>query len=81
MTDKLNKLNKKAKEIILSIPKDTRIRVISKYDADGISAAAIICKALYRAGYDFHSTLMRNLIDKGLTRVSKEENQLIIFVS
>ncbi|UCB58826.1 MAG: DHH family phosphoesterase [Thermoplasmatales archaeon] len=80
MTDKLNKTYKKAIEIILSIPKDTRIRVISHYDADGISAAAIICKALYHAGYDFHSTLMRNPFDKGLTRVSKEENQLIIFL-
>lgn len=69
----------KAGEIIKSYPKDTRIRVISHYDADGISAAAIICKALYRAGYDFHVTLMRNPFDKGLERVSKEENKLIIF--
>lgn len=80
MTDKLNTLCKKASEIILSIPKDTRIRVISHYDADGISAAAIMCKALYRAGFDFHASLMRNPFDKGLARISKEENQLIIFL-
>ena len=79
MTDKLKTLCKKASEIILSFPKSTRIRVISHYDADGITAAAIICKALYRTGYDFHATLMRNPFDKGLARVSKEENELIIF--
>ena len=77
--DNLEKLSKKAAEIILSLPKSTRIRVISHYDADGITSAAIICKALHRAGYDFHATLMRNPFDKGLEKVSKEENELIIF--
>jgi RecJ-like exonuclease len=79
MNNNLTKLCKKAAEIIHSYPKETRIRVISHYDADGISAASIICKALYRAGYDFHATLMRNPFDKGLERVSKEDNKLVIY--
>ena len=79
MTDELSKLCKKATEIILSFPEMTKIRVVSHYDADGITSAAIICKALYRAGYNFHATLMRNPFDKGLARVSKEDNKLIIF--
>ena len=79
MTDNLTSLCKKAAEIIHSFPKDTRIRVISHYDADGISAAGIICKALYRERFNFHATLMRNPFDKGLERVSKEDNKLIIF--
>ena len=79
MADDLTKLSKKAAEIVLSFPKSTRIRVVSHYDADGITAAAIICKALHRAGYNFHATLMRNPFDKGLARVSKEDNELIIF--
>ena len=79
MVDNLSKLCKKASEIILSYPKSTRIRVISHYDADGITSAAIICKSLYRSGYDFHATLMRNPFDKGLAKVSKEDNELIIF--
>jgi len=79
MTDKLFELCKKASEIILSFPKTTRVRIISHYDADGITAASIMCKALYREGYDFHATLMRNPFDKGLERVSKEDNELIIF--
>ena len=79
MKDSLEQQCKKAVEIIKKSPKSARIRVISHYDADGITAAAIICKSLYRAGYDFHATLMRNPFDKGLERVSKEENELIIF--
>lgn len=80
MADEVLKLSKKAAEIILSYPKSTRIRVISHYDADGITSAAIICKALYRAGYNFLATLMRNPFDKGLERVSKEGNEIIIFL-
>lgn len=72
-------LNKKAAEILLSLPKSSRIRVISHYDADGISAAGIICKTVFREGYDFHATLMRNPFNKGLERLEKEENDLIIF--
>ena len=79
MTKELTNLCKKASEIIQSFPKKTRMRVISHYDADGITAAAIICKALHRNGYDFHVTLMRNPFDRGLERVSKENNELIIF--
>jgi len=80
MADKLFELCKKAAGIIRSFPKSTRVRVVSHYDADGITAAAIMCKALYRAGYNFHTTLMRNPFDKGLERVSKEDNELIIFL-
>lgn len=80
MKPDLTKLCEKASKIILSYPMSTRIRVISHYDADGITAAAIICKALYRAGFDFHASLMRNPFDKGLERVSKEGNELIIFI-
>jgi len=79
MQQNLEKLCKKASEIIKSYPKKTKIRVVSHYDADGITAAAIICKALYRQGYNFHVTLMRNPFDKGLEKVSKEDNKLIIF--
>jgi len=79
MNADLTKIIKKAVERIQSYPRGTGVRVISHYDADGISAAAIICKALYRAGYDFHATLMRNPFDKGLARISKEDNEVVIY--
>jgi len=79
MTNNLEDICKKASEIILSYSKNSNIRVVSHYDADGISAAAIICKALYNVGFNFHATLMRNPFDKGLKRISEEENELVIF--
>jgi len=79
MAESLIKMSNKAAELVRSIPPETTIRVVSHYDADGITAAAVICTALYRAGYDFHATLMRNPFTKGLERLAKEESELIIF--
>ena len=80
MTEDVFKLSEKAADIILSLPKTSRIRIISHYDADGITSASIISKSLYREGYDFHTTLMRNPFIQGLERIKKEENNLIIFL-
>jgi len=77
--DNLLTLCKKSSEIIQSFPESTKIRVVSHYDADGISSAAIICKALFREGFNFHVSVMRNPFNKGLERLSKEQNDLIIF--
>jgi RecJ-like exonuclease len=79
MSHDISSLNKKAAETVLSIPKSSRIRIISHYDADGISAAGILCSAVYREGYDFHATLMRNPFNKGLEKLLKEDNEIIIF--
>lgn len=68
-----------AAQKIKSQPKNQTIRLISHYDADGISAAAIMAHALRREGYDFHATLMRNPFTKGLDRLKTEDNNLIIF--
>jgi single-stranded-DNA-specific exonuclease len=69
----------KAAEMLLSFPPSTRIRVVSHYDADGTSAAGVLCTMLYRGGYEFHATLMRNPFTKGFERLKQEQNQLIIF--
>ncbi len=79
MSYDISSLNKKAAKTVLSLPKSSRVRVISHYDADGISAAGILCTALYREGYDFHATLMRNPFNKGLERLAKEDNEMVIF--
>jgi len=79
MTNDIYSIFKKASETIQSYSKDTRVRVVSHYDADGITSAAIICKALYRSGYNFHASLMRNPFDKGLERISKEDNEIVIY--
>lgn len=70
---------RKAASLLLSLPPSTRIRVVSHYDADGISAAGVLCTAVYRLGFDFHATLMRNPFTKGFDRLKNEHNDLIIF--
>jgi len=68
-----------AATLLQSLPPSSRIRVVSHYDADGIASAGVLCKALYRAGYHFHATLMRNPFTKGFDRLKNEKNELIIF--
>ncbi len=79
MAEEINAACKEAAEMLLSFPPSTRVRVVSHYDADGISAAGVLCNALYRAGYEFHATLMRNPFTKGFDRLKAEQNELIIF--
>ncbi len=79
MQENILELSKNAADVLLSLNKDSRIRVVSHYDADGITSAGIICNAIYRAGYDFHASLMRNPFNKGFERLLKEDNKLIIF--
>lgn len=79
MSTTLQNRAKKGAELITQQAPNTRFRVISHYDADGITAAAIICLSLRREGYDFHVTLMRNPFTEGLEKVKKENNEFIIF--
>jgi RecJ-like exonuclease len=79
MKNDFHELTNKAAIWIKQAEPDTRFRVISHYDADGITAAAIICKALYREGYDYHTTLMRNPFTKGIETLKKEKNTHLIF--
>jgi single-stranded DNA-specific DHH superfamily exonuclease len=38
-------------------------RIVSHYDADGITSAGIICNALLRRGIQFHTTIVSKLED------------------
>jgi single-stranded DNA-specific DHH superfamily exonuclease len=67
-----------AASLIDSFSQNTMVRVISHYDADGISAAAIICYALLRAGYGFHVTLSKTG-PSIFNTLQYEDNPLIIF--
>lgn len=53
-------------------------RVVSHYDADGISAAGIICQTLHRAGKQFQVTLFKSLNAKEMEAISKMEADCLI---
>lgn len=55
------------------------IRLVSHYDADGISAAAILVKALSREGKDFHLSIINQISEDFLKGLAKEGRRLIIF--
>lgn len=55
------------------------IRLVSHYDADGISSAAIMVKALAREGKCFHLSLVNQLSDGFLKELGEEGGRLVIF--
>ncbi len=79
MTDDIFTLCSNAASMVKKLDSTRPLRVVSHYDADGISAAGIICSAVYQEGFNFHASLMRNPFDKGFKRIAEEENDLIIF--
>lgn len=69
------KLKELAKKAVSLLSKHDFARVYTHYDADGISAGAVIVKALLRAGKDFQLTFL-----KGLNDFEAENEDLQIFV-
>jgi single-stranded-DNA-specific exonuclease len=51
-------------------------RVISHYDADGLTSAGIICNALLRRGIQFHATIVSKLVRSFIHGLDEE---LVIF--
>ena len=55
------------------IKKHDYARVVSHYDADGITAAGIICNALIRRGIQFHATITSKLDGHFVQEMGNEE--------
>jgi single-stranded DNA-specific DHH superfamily exonuclease len=53
------------------------IRIVSHYDADGITAAGIMCNALLRAGKKFHATLLARLDEDFIGKLERDVLVLI----
>jgi len=68
-----------AKLILEHVKKGDTIHLSSHIDADGISAAGIMGKALFRAGAKFRLRLERWMDEKVAERISKENAALTIF--
>lgn len=54
------------------------VRVISHYDADGISSAGVLCNALLRADKRFHATLIKSLTEEVVAEATKDCEFLIL---
>ncbi|MDR0887559.1 MAG: DHH family phosphoesterase [Candidatus Methanoplasma sp.] len=54
------------------------IHVFSHYDADGISAAAVVAKALFRAGKEFKVTLFTSLNDHNMDIIRNSNAECVV---
>lgn len=70
--------SKKAKEAIDGAR--GQIRVVSHYDADGISSAAIMVETLIREGRDFHLTVVKQLSEDIIESLAREGREVIIIL-
>ncbi|MFQ6060840.1 MAG: DHHA1 domain-containing protein [Thermoplasmata archaeon] len=66
-------MHQRVRKAVNCLEGHARVRILSHYDADGISAAGILCRALLRKQKDFHATLTRSF-DQELSERLKEEN-------
>lgn len=74
MTDgneRLAELDALGRQVADAVVKHDEIRLISHNDADGISAAGIMCNALYRRGILFHTTIVSQFDESTLELIQK----------
>lgn len=75
---KLEEAAKYAADLLLSLPKKSKVRIIGHVDADGICSACIVAMAIARIGYRFHISIKRTEPEL-IKEIEKEENDLYIF--
>ncbi|MFB6088662.1 MAG: DHH family phosphoesterase [Candidatus Aenigmatarchaeota archaeon] len=61
------------------IRQSKNIRVVSHYDADGISSASIMLYALSKLDKNVHLSIVNQIKDRVIKRLNREENDLVIF--
>jgi RecJ-like exonuclease len=75
----LNSVGDAAKTILEVVKEDGFIHVFSHLDADGIAAAGIIGKALYRLGARFRIRITQWVDEKLVGEIIQEKPQMVIF--
>ncbi|HOL08408.1 MAG TPA: DHH family phosphoesterase, partial [Methanomassiliicoccaceae archaeon] len=60
------------------LERSSEVRIISHYDADGISSAGVLCNAILKAGKRFHATLVKGLTEQ-IVQEAAEGSELLIF--
>ncbi|MDH4123093.1 MAG: DHH family phosphoesterase [Thermoplasmata archaeon] len=70
----------KLREAAKALREHNSVRVISHYDADGITAASVIGSCLRRAGIRFQATITKSLEKKFVERLSEEHFDCMLFL-
>ncbi|MBU4454730.1 MAG: DHH family phosphoesterase, partial [Euryarchaeota archaeon] len=72
-------LHTKAQECAEYIQRHSSTLVVSHIDADGLTSAAIMGKALGRAGIDYNTRFIKQLDNAALTAIADVNPELVIF--
>ncbi|OYT33318.1 single-stranded DNA endonuclease [Archaeoglobales archaeon ex4484_92] len=75
----LEKVREGAELIKMHIELGHSIRIISHRDADGITAGAILAKAIAREGADFHLSIVKQLSENIIKELAEEGQKIYIF--
>ncbi|HEY0196410.1 MAG TPA: DHH family phosphoesterase, partial [Methanobacterium sp.] len=75
----LNRAEEAHKLLKEHLDQDHVVRIISHNDADGISAAGVICNAISREKGKFHVTIVPRLKAEILDKISHEKYKLFFF--
>ncbi|HDG63766.1 MAG TPA: DHH family phosphoesterase [Thermococcus sp.] len=75
----LEKVREGAELIKMHIELGHTIRIVSHRDADGITAGAILAKALAREGADFHLSIVKQLGEDTLKELAEEKQKIYVF--
>lgn len=67
-----------SKQVACAITEHEAVRLISHNDADGLSAAGIMCNALYRRGIRFHTTIVSQFEQSTLQLIEKTPGYPVI---
>lgn len=79
ITDFLDSASHAAKTILETVKENGVIHVFSHLDADGLAAAGIIGKALFRLDARFRIRITQWINDKAIEEILSEKPQLIVF--
>ncbi|MDD1775509.1 MAG: DHH family phosphoesterase, partial [Methanobacterium sp.] len=75
----LNRAEEAYKLLKEHLDQDHVVRVISHNDADGMSAAGVICNAIAREKGKFHVTIVPRLKEEVLDKLNQEKYELFFF--
>lgn len=69
----------RARKCAGTIKERSEVKVVSHIDADGITSAAIICKALDRAGIENSVSFVKQLDENTILQLADQNPELVIF--
>lgn len=67
-------------DIASKVKESAEIRIISHYDADGISSAGIVCKTLLRKDIPFQTTIIKSLDSRFISSLARNPQETIVFL-